>query len=56
MPGARTQRHAASGDLAEEVRRACLGMRIARLHRVIARAYNLGRRLPWPVAGICAEC
>jgi DNA-binding MarR family transcriptional regulator len=40
MPGARTQRHATSGDLAEEVRGACLGMRVARLHRVIARVYD----------------
>ena len=27
-------------DLAEEVRRACLGMRVTRLHRVIARVYE----------------
>jgi len=27
-------------DLAEEVRRACLGMRVTRLHRVVARVYE----------------
>jgi DNA-binding MarR family transcriptional regulator len=27
-------------DLAEEVRKACLGMRITRLHRVVARVYE----------------
>jgi DNA-binding MarR family transcriptional regulator len=27
-------------DLAEEVRRACLGMRVSRLHRVVARVYE----------------
>jgi DNA-binding MarR family transcriptional regulator len=27
-------------DLAEEVRKACLGMRITRLHRVVARVYD----------------
>ena len=32
--------HATSGDLAEEVRGACLGMRIARPHRVIVRVYD----------------
>jgi DNA-binding MarR family transcriptional regulator len=40
MPGARTPRHATNRDLAEEVRGACLGMRVARLHRVIARVYD----------------
>jgi DNA-binding MarR family transcriptional regulator len=32
--------HAIAGDLAEEVRGACLGMRVGRLHRIIARVYE----------------
>jgi predicted transcriptional regulator len=40
MSAARTQRDATSGDLADEVRGACLGTRVARLHRVIARIYD----------------
>jgi DNA-binding MarR family transcriptional regulator len=34
------EQHAISDDLAEEVRGACLGMRVARLHRVVARVYE----------------
>ena len=45
MPGARTPRHATSRDLAEEVRGACLGMRVARLHRVISRVYDQALQL-----------
>ncbi len=36
----RLQRHAIADDLAEEVRGACLGMRVARLHRIVARVYE----------------
>jgi DNA-binding MarR family transcriptional regulator len=32
--------HTIADDLAEEVRGACLGMRVARLHRVVARVYE----------------
>ena len=32
--------HTIADDLAAEVRSACLGMRVARLHRVIARCYE----------------
>jgi DNA-binding MarR family transcriptional regulator len=35
-----TQQDAIARDLAEEVRRACLGMRVARLHRIVARVYE----------------
>jgi DNA-binding MarR family transcriptional regulator len=34
------QQHAIADDLAAEVAGACLGMRVARLHRVIARRYE----------------
>jgi len=34
------ENHTIADDLAEEVRGACLGMRVARLHRVIARVYE----------------
>ena len=34
------QQHAIADDLAAEVADACLGMRVARLHRVIARRYE----------------
>jgi DNA-binding MarR family transcriptional regulator len=34
------KQHAIAGDLAEEVRGACLGMRVSRLHRVVARVYE----------------
>jgi len=34
------QQHAIADDLAVEVAGACLGMRVARLHRVIARRYE----------------
>jgi DNA-binding MarR family transcriptional regulator len=36
----RIQQHAIADDLAEEVRSACLGMRVARLHRIVARVYE----------------
>ena len=32
--------HTVADDLAEEVRSACLGMRVTRLHRVVARVYE----------------
>lgn len=32
--------HTVADDLAEEVRSACLGMRVTRLHRVVARIYE----------------
>jgi DNA-binding MarR family transcriptional regulator len=32
--------HTIADDLAEEVRSSCLGMRVSRLHRVIARVYE----------------
>jgi len=38
--GAPTEQHAIADDLAEEVRGACLGMRVARLHRIVARVYE----------------
>ena len=38
--GARIRQHAIADDLAEEVRGACLGMRVARLHRIVARVYE----------------
>ena len=38
--GARIKQHAIADDLAEEVRGACLGMRVARLHRIVARVYE----------------
>jgi DNA-binding MarR family transcriptional regulator len=34
------EQHTIANDLAEEVRGACLGMRVARLHRVVARVYE----------------
>jgi DNA-binding MarR family transcriptional regulator len=34
------EQHAIADDLAGEVRSACLGMRVARLHRVVARVYE----------------
>ena len=34
------QQHAIADDLAAEVAGACLGMRVARLHRVVARLYE----------------
>jgi DNA-binding MarR family transcriptional regulator len=34
------ERHTIADDLAEEVRGACLGTRVARLHRVVARVYE----------------
>ena len=34
------QQHAVADDLAAEVAGACLGMRVARLHRVVARCYE----------------
>jgi DNA-binding MarR family transcriptional regulator len=34
------EQHVIAGDLAEEVGSACLGMRVARLHRVISRLYE----------------
>jgi DNA-binding MarR family transcriptional regulator len=34
------EQHAIADELAEEVRGACLGMRVARLHRVVARVYE----------------
>jgi DNA-binding MarR family transcriptional regulator len=34
------EQHAIANDLAEEVSGACLGMRVARLHRVVARVYE----------------
>jgi DNA-binding MarR family transcriptional regulator len=34
------EQHAIAGDLAKEVRGACLGMRVSRLHRVVARVYE----------------
>jgi DNA-binding MarR family transcriptional regulator len=34
------EQHTTADDLAAEVRSACLGMRVARLHRVIARRYE----------------
>ena len=34
------EQHTIADDLAAEVRGACLGMRVARLHRVIARCYE----------------
>jgi DNA-binding MarR family transcriptional regulator len=34
------EQHAIADDLAEEVRGACLGTRVARLHRVVARVYE----------------
>jgi DNA-binding MarR family transcriptional regulator len=34
------EQHAIASDLAEEVRAACLGARVARLHRVVARVYE----------------
>src|SRR5712691_1121508 len=34
------EQHTIADDLAEEVRGACLGMRVARLHRVVARVYE----------------
>jgi DNA-binding MarR family transcriptional regulator len=37
---ARIRQHAIADDLAEEVRDACLGMRVARLHRIVARVYE----------------
>src|SRR5258708_24614832 len=38
--GTRMEQRTIADDLAEEVRSACLGMRVARLHRVVARAYE----------------
>ncbi|HUE60444.1 MAG TPA: helix-turn-helix domain-containing protein, partial [Acidimicrobiales bacterium] len=38
--GARKQQPVIADDLAEEVRGACLGMRVARLHRIVARVYE----------------
>jgi len=35
-----TEQHAIARDLAEEVRGVCLGMRVARLHRIVARVYE----------------
>ena len=40
IPRARIQQHAIADDLAEEVSGACLGMRVARLHRIVARVYE----------------
>jgi DNA-binding MarR family transcriptional regulator len=40
MRGSRKQQHAIADGLAEEVRGACLGMRVARLHRIVARVYE----------------
>jgi hypothetical protein len=34
------EQHTIADDLAAEVRDACLGMRVARLHRVVARLYE----------------
>jgi DNA-binding MarR family transcriptional regulator len=34
------EQHTVAEDLAEEVRSACLGMRVSRLHRVVARVYE----------------
>jgi DNA-binding MarR family transcriptional regulator len=34
------EQHEIAHDLAEEVRAACLGMRVSRLHRVVARVYE----------------
>jgi DNA-binding MarR family transcriptional regulator len=34
------EQHAIAGHLAEEVRGACLGMRVARLHRIVTRIYE----------------
>ena len=34
------EQHAIAYDLAEEVRSTCLGMRVARLHRIVARVYE----------------
>jgi DNA-binding MarR family transcriptional regulator len=34
------EQHATADDFAEEVRGACLGMRVGRLHRVVARFYE----------------
>jgi DNA-binding MarR family transcriptional regulator len=36
----RREQHAIARDLAEEVSGACLGMRVARLHRIVARLYE----------------
>jgi DNA-binding MarR family transcriptional regulator len=38
--GAQMNQHAIADDLAAEVGFACLGMRVARLHRVVARVYE----------------
>jgi len=38
--GARIEQQAIADDLAEEVRGACLGMRVARLHRIVARVFD----------------
>jgi DNA-binding MarR family transcriptional regulator len=38
------EQHAIAGELAEEVRDGCLGMRVARLHRVVARVYDQALR------------
>src|SRR5260370_26777172 len=38
--GTRMEQRTIADDLAEEVRSACLGMRVARLHRVVARVYE----------------
>jgi DNA-binding MarR family transcriptional regulator len=39
-----SQQDALARDLAEEVRAACLGMRVARLHRIVARVYEQALR------------
>jgi len=38
--GVRMRQHVIAGELAEEARGACLGMRVGRLHRIIARVYE----------------
>jgi DNA-binding MarR family transcriptional regulator len=40
LKGARIEQHPIADDLAEEVRGACIGMRVARLHRIVARVYE----------------